>query len=238
MLVSGLLGLLLLSLVLVACGSLADRNSTASTPISAITVPATFKTNAFAPANTIIVVNIAMQPTLQGNMFTFVPASISVLPGTTVVWKNSTGEDLTLTSPMRDVFTATSKVAKNGTLRMIFTTAQAVSYFSKEHPEARGTLLVQSPSTIVDVKFLEQMGAKGIYSLSPAGLVIKVGTTVNWSNETDQSHVLVSDKMHVFTASSSIAKNGSYKMVFSKPGTYNYYSKAFPMIRGVIVVVP
>jgi plastocyanin len=234
----GLFGLLLLSLALVACGSLADHSTTASTPINSITVPATFKTNAFAPANTIIVVNIVAQPTLSGNMFTFVPASIAVLPGTVVVWKNSTGEDVTLTSPMHDVFTATSKVTKNGTLRMIFTTTQAISYFSKEHPEARGSLVVQSPSTLVDVKLLEQMGSKGIYALSPAGLVIKVGTMVNWSNETDQDHVLVSDKAHVFTAASSIAKNGTYKKVFSIPGTYNYYSKAFPTLRGIIVVVP
>ncbi|HTK06866.1 MAG TPA: hypothetical protein VL485_06850 [Ktedonobacteraceae bacterium] len=231
---SGLLSLAFVSLALVGCGSLTEQNAATSSPMAT----AASSPKKLSATNSDIVVDIVERSADQGHGFAFIPASIAILPGTTVIWDNVTSTDQTLVSSMNGVFSPASKVLKNGSLKMTFTTAETISYTSKEHPEAKGTLLVQPAAAAVAVKLMEQTGAQGAgYVLSPAGMVIKVGTTVTWNNETSQEQLLAGDKTNIFSAASSIAKGSSYKMVFSTPGTYNYYSKTSPATRGVIVVV-
>jgi plastocyanin len=239
---SSLLSLAFVSLALVGCSSPLEQSNTAlSTPIDQSTTAANMPTTSPKknPTTDSIVVNIVEQPAGQQKTVAFVPASVVVLPGTTVIWDNTTGTDQTLVSPTNGVFSPASKVMKNGSLKMTFKTPESVSYSSKEHPEAKATLQIQPSAAAVAVRLMDQTGGPGAnYVLNPAGMVIKVGTTVTWNNETDQNQVLTSDKTNVFNATSSVAKKGSYKMVFSAPGTYAYYSKMFPATRGVIVVVP
>jgi plastocyanin len=202
------------------------------------TTASTSSPKKLAATNSDIVVDIVERPAGQGHGFAFVPASIAILPGTTVIWDNVTNTDQTLVSSVNGVFSPASRVLKNGSLKMTFAEAETISYISKEHPEAKGTLLVQPATAAVAVKLMEQTGTQGVgYVLSPAGMVIKVGTTVTWNNETRQEQMLAGDKTNMFSAASSIAQGSSYKMVFSTPGTYNYYSKTSPTTRGVIVVV-
>jgi plastocyanin len=238
-------GFLLFSLVLAGCGAAEQSATPASNQLSnqqyIVGTETSQKPSGIGKPSALannITVNMLAQPMADGSTaFVFTPASVAVLPGTTVIWKNMTGMDQTLVSPVSNVFIH-SKVLKNSTYKMTFMASQAIAYFSKEHPEARGTLLVQAPRTVVTVKVMEKSGTKGeTYSLSPAGLVIKAGTVVTWENQTNQNHVLTSDKGNVFSVASTLVKNGSYKTVFSKPGTFIYYSKMFPETRGVIVVV-
>ena len=238
---SGLLSLAFVSLALVGCSSPLEQNTALSTPVDQSATTATVAPTTNAKQNPAaadsIQINIVEQPT--DHTVAFVPSSVAVLPGTTVIWQNATNVDQTLVSPKDGVFSPASKVMKNGSLKMTFKTPESLSYSSKEHPEAKATLQIQPAAGAVAVRLMEQTGGPGAsYALNPAGMVIKVGTTVTWNNETDQNQVLASDKTNVFTAASSVAKKGSYKMVFSAPGTYSYYSKMFPATRGVIIVVP
>jgi plastocyanin len=241
---SGLLSLAFISLALVGCGSPLEQNTALSTPVdqSTSTIKTMPTTNPKQnPTSNSIVVNIVEQPIGQERTIAFVPASVAVLPGTTVVWNNTTGVDQTLVSPTDGVFSTNSKVMKNGSLKMAFKTNESITYSTKEHPEVKATLQVQPSASAVAVRLTNRAGGSGAnanYVLTPAGMVIKVGTAVTWNNETDQNQVLASDKTNVFTAASTVAKKGSYKMVFSAPGTYTYYSKTSPATRGVIVVVP
>ncbi len=94
-----------------------------------------------------------------------------------------------------------------------------------------------SPGTMMTVKMTEQHGAGGdAYFFTPPSITIKAGTTVMWINTTDETHTLVSDPQGVFPGTSTVPENGSFQMTFSTPGTYTYYSRKHPDMKGTITV--
>jgi len=79
------------------------------------------------------------------------------------------------------------------------------------------------------VTISERAGTHDIYSFAPATVTIKVGTTVQWVNNSDENHLLVSDASSAFSSSSMVPRSGSsdntYQLAFTEPGTYRYTSK-------------
>jgi len=105
-----------------------------------------------------------------------------------------------------------------------------------EQPTSSTPTMTQSsasqPSTsgkMMMVTITEQAGTHDIYSFAPATITITVGTTVQWVNNSDENHLLVSDASSVFSSSSMVPRSGSsdntYQLVFTEPGTYQYTSK-------------
>jgi plastocyanin len=96
---------------------------------------------------------------------------------------------------------------------------------------------VPSSATIMTVKMTEQHGAGGdAYFFTPPSITIKARTTVMWINTTDETHTLVSDTQGVFPGNSTVQENGSFQMTSSTPGTYTYYSRKHPDMKGTITV--
>lgn len=94
-----------------------------------------------------------------------------------------------------------------------------------------------STGSSVKVMIMEVQGGAGDqYSFDPANVTIKVGTTVVWTNMTDQSQFLASDTPGIFGDSSKVEGNNTFQMTFSTPGMYTYYSKKIPDAKGTIMV--
>ena len=215
-------------LLLAGCGSSTTNTVAQLTP----TAQATLSTPT-------IIVSITEKVRSGGDVYALEPANIAVLPGTTVIWNNTSDEAQSLSSNKPGVFTATQKVTKAASLKITFTGEGMFAYFLKNHPDVKGMVTVQKSSKVA-VEFLQhgESNQQQAYMLTPGGLVIKSGTTVMWENKTDQEHVLTADKVDVFDSTSDLKKEGSYQKIFSKPGTYIYYSKNHPDLKGTIVVVP
>ena len=69
-----------------------------------------------------------------------------------------------------------------------------------------------------------------------AGTVtIKTGGSVTWTNQEGVPHTVTADDGSF--GSDQLSANDSFTHTFDKPGTYSYYCKIHPMMRGTVVVV-
>ena len=66
---------------------------------------------------------------------------------------------------------------------------------------------------------------------------IKVGNNITWINrDFTIDHEIVSNTSN-YAFDSGVLKNGqSFSLNFTKAGTYNYYDKLHPNLRGIIIV--
>jgi plastocyanin len=62
-------------------------------------------------------------------------------------------------------------------------------------------------------------GSSGSYRFSPSSLHAKKGATVHWSWSSDAPHNVTFSKLHKHSSTTS---KGSYKLSFSKSGSYSY----------------
>jgi plastocyanin len=71
-------------------------------------------------------------------------------------------------------------------------------------------------------------------SFHPATITVNAGTTVTWSNhdDSDESVTAVDGSFD----SGNISTGYEYMHTFLRPGTYTYYSRAHPSMRGEVVV--
>jgi plastocyanin len=75
----------------------------------------------------------------------------------------------------------------------------------------------------------------GQYAFDPATLNVKVGTQVVWTNTTAVPHTVTSDTGS-FNTPDNLEKNATFKVTFTKPGTYTYYCNIHTYMKGTIVV--
>jgi len=74
------------------------------------------------------------------------------------------------------------------------------------------------------------------FAFQPNEVVIAVGATVTWQNADDVPHTATSmDDPQVFD-SGPLDTDDKFSFTFSKPGTYNYYCKVHPHMKGVVTV--
>ncbi len=68
----------------------------------------------------------------------------------------------------------------------------------------------------------------------PARLEVSIGTTVTWSNRGNNIHTITSDQGIFDSTECSPGQTFSY--TFDQPGTYTYFCKVHPTMRGAITV--
>jgi plastocyanin len=73
-------------------------------------------------------------------------------------------------------------------------------------------------------------------AFTPTTLQVKVGTTVEWTNLDTVQHSVVSD-IGLFD-SEVLAQGDTYRVSFTRTGTYGYHCGLHPLVHGSIVVVP
>ena len=71
-------------------------------------------------------------------------------------------------------------------------------------------------------------------SFQPNSMTVDVGTTVTWINHDTKDQVVVASNGDF--DSGNIVAGGQYQYVFSKAGTFDYYSKVTPSMTGKIIV--
>lgn len=74
----------------------------------------------------------------------------------------------------------------------------------------------------------------GDFEFAPATLTVPVGTTITWTNRDDEAHT-VNSVTDVFK-SSPMDTDDKFSFKFTAPGTYPYYCKLHPHMKGQIVV--
>ena len=90
-----------------------------------------------------------------------------------------------------------------------------------------------TPIAVANVKIIPK---NGHYVFDPAMLTVKVGTQVVWTNDSNAPHTVTSDTGVFNTPPDYLLPNQTFKVIFTKPGTYTYYCNFHLYMKGVIVV--
>jgi plastocyanin len=72
------------------------------------------------------------------------------------------------------------------------------------------------------------------FQFSPGSTTIKVGDTVTWSNNGPSAHTATANDGSFDTGILQKGQSGSH--TFSQPGTFTYYCKVHPFMKGTITV--
>ncbi len=72
------------------------------------------------------------------------------------------------------------------------------------------------------------------YAFQEASVSVPPGTTVVWKNLDDDPHTVTATD-GAFD-SKGLAQGDTFSYRFDKPGTYTYYCKVHPMMKGTVVV--
>jgi amicyanin len=73
------------------------------------------------------------------------------------------------------------------------------------------------------------------FTFGPAALIVKVGTTVTWTNNDDIPHTVVSSD-HTTFKSKVLDTDQSFSFTFTKAGEYAYFCSLHPHMTGKVVV--
>lgn len=76
-------------------------------------------------------------------------------------------------------------------------------------------------------------------SFSPDSVTIPVNTTIQFINNSSQDMWIVADETNEIINDNKFNQEGNgaeYYITFTKPGTFKYYNKNNPQIKGVIIV--
>jgi Icc protein len=74
------------------------------------------------------------------------------------------------------------------------------------------------------------------FAFTPQVLTVRAGTTVTWINRDDTAHAIAS-ATGAFRPSKPLDTNQRYPLLFSQPGTYDYFCSIHPMMTGRISVL-
>ena len=72
------------------------------------------------------------------------------------------------------------------------------------------------------------------FAFGPKELTVKVGSTVQWTNQDDMPHTVTSSDG--LFASPVMDTDQTFLYTFKKPGRFTYYCKLHPSMTGVVVV--
>jgi amicyanin len=103
----------------------------------------------------------------------------------------------------------------------------------------------EQPSTTVPTIGDEQSNDADVeiknFAFSPAGLTVKVGTTVTWTNNDQVAHTVTVDEANEadpdFADSGSINPGETYSYTFTQAGTYDYHCTPHPMMKASVTVI-
>lgn len=74
------------------------------------------------------------------------------------------------------------------------------------------------------------------FAFAPRDLSVAVGTIVTWVNHDDVPHTATSSDGPASFDSRALDTDERFSFTFTTPGTYQYYCKAHPHMRGTVVV--
>lgn len=74
------------------------------------------------------------------------------------------------------------------------------------------------------------------YQYTPKTITVKVGTTVTWTNKDTVAHTVTVTGSGGGPDSTLFGQNQTYSYTFDKAGTYPYYCKPHPYMKGTVVV--
>lgn len=74
------------------------------------------------------------------------------------------------------------------------------------------------------------------FAFGPATLTVKRGTTVTWINKDGDAHTVTAVGAKPLFGSNPLDTGDSFSFTFNEPGTYAYFCKIHPTMKGVIVV--
>jgi plastocyanin len=74
------------------------------------------------------------------------------------------------------------------------------------------------------------------FAFAPAALVVKVGTTVTWTNRDTDAHTVTSQNNSGPLGSAALSTGQSYTYTFTKPGTYAYLCTIHPFMTATVTV--
>ena len=94
------------------------------------------------------------------------------------------------------------------------------------------TPTLSTPVAVMNVKIVQRGGQ---FAFDPATLAVKVGTQVVWTNVSDAPNTVTSDT-GAFNTPDNLEKNETFKVTFTKPGTYTYYCNIHTYMKGTVVV--
>lgn len=74
------------------------------------------------------------------------------------------------------------------------------------------------------------------FAFGPTTLTVKHGTTVTWINKDGDAHTVTAVGTKPLFGSNPLDTGDSFSFTFNAPGTYAYFCKIHPTMKGVIVV--
>ncbi len=74
------------------------------------------------------------------------------------------------------------------------------------------------------------------FMFKPKELSVAVGTKVTWVNKDDVPHTATSSDEPAAFDSKTLDTDQTYSFTFTKPGTYTYFCKVHPHMKGVVTV--
>lgn len=74
------------------------------------------------------------------------------------------------------------------------------------------------------------------FAFGPATLTVKRGTTVTWINKDGDAHLVTAVGAKPLFSSNPLDTGDSFSFTFNAPGTYAYFCKIHPTMKGVVIV--
>src|SRR5690349_857048 len=93
-----------------------------------------------------------------------------------------------------------------------------------------------APATAKHVKILTQAGGPAGFMFSPGKKTVAVGTTVTWTNTSDQVPHNVTSSTSSWKFTKDLGPSASVSYTFKKKGTFKYKCTIHPGMTGTIVV--
>lgn len=217
----------------------------ATMPPMVMTVPVT------PPSNTpsVSVPQTGPQQVSIANL-AFNPASLTVVAGTTVTWKNNDNTTHTVTAN-NGAFNS-GALNPGATFSFTFNQPGTFDYHCMIHPFMTGSITVvssasgsaASPNVSAPRKtqppagfFLDGIATVAIQNsiFMPQTFVVPLGTKVQWFNDDNTVHTVTADS-GTFD-SGPLQPGGRFAVAFTQAGTYSYHDNKNPNNVGTIIVV-
>ena len=74
------------------------------------------------------------------------------------------------------------------------------------------------------------------FAFHPSHMTVAPGTTVKWVNKDKTAHTATSTQPRGVFDSGKLKRGESYSFTFKHPGTYKYYCKIHPNMKGTVTV--
>ncbi|WP_322481174.1 cupredoxin domain-containing protein [Thermogemmatispora sp.] len=135
----------LITLLLVACGGTSNPAGNGTTPVTSSVQPTTSPSSAATPQTTQAASGAAgtaqIQIVEQNERYQFAPQTLTIKKGTRVTWLNKSDAPHTVTSN-NGAFSDSGMIAAGATFSLLFTTAGTYQYHCSIHTYMTATIIV------------------------------------------------------------------------------------------------